>query len=212
MTEDRITGLALIAASVGVIVVLGLHPSGKDLFVPGQSDSAARKLIAVHSMALACLPVWFFGACGLSRRFGILWTARAALVTYAFAVMAMMNAMVVDGLVSPGLGREIVNTSGTVGQAWRIAFNYNSLVDQAFMRVFLVASSIAIVLWSVSIVKSVELSRGAAIYGCALGATTVIALLSGQLDRHAHIFGMVIIGQALWFLLIGASLWRVRNT
>jgi hypothetical protein len=211
MTDNRITGLALIAGSAGVIVALGLHPSGRDLFVPGQSESAARKLIAVHSLALACLPIWFFGACGLSQRFGVLWTARAALVTYAFAMMAMMNAVVVDGLVSPGLAREIVNATGTAGQGWRIVFNHNSLIDQAFMRVFLVASSAAIVLWSASIVRSVALARGVGIYGCVLGATTVIALLSGQLDRHAHVFGMVIVGQAVWFLIVGALLCRVRN-
>ena len=211
VTDNRITGLALIAGSAGVIVALGLHPSGRDLFVPGQSESAARKLIAVHSLALACLPIWFFGACGLSRRFGVLWTAQAALVTYAFAMMAMMNAVVVDGLVSPGLAREIVNATATAGQGWRIVFNHNSLIDQAFMRVFLVASSAAIVLWSASIVRSIVLARGVGIYGCVLGATTVIALLSGQLDRHAHVFGMVIVGQAVWFLIVGASLCRVRN-
>jgi hypothetical protein len=211
VTDNRITGLALIAGSAGVIVALGLHPSGRDLFVPGQSESAARKLIAVHSLALACLPIWFFGACGLSRRFGVLWTAQAALVMYAFAMMAMMNAVVVDGLVSPGLAREIVNATGTAGQGWRIVFNHNSLIDQAFMRVSLVASSAAIVLWSASIVRSVVLARGVGIYGCVLGATTVIALLSGQLDRHAHVFGMVIVGQAVWFLIVGASLCRVRN-
>ena len=211
MTDNRITGLALIAGSAGVIVALGLHPSGGDLFVPGQSESAARKLIAVHSLALACLPIWFFGAWGLSRRFGVLWTARAALVTYAFAMMAMMNAVVVDGLVSPGLAGEIVHATGTAGQGWRVAFNHNSLIDQAFMRVSLVASSAAIVLWSASIVRSVALARGVGIYGCILGATTVIALLSGQLDRYAHVFGMVIVGQAVWFLIVGASLCRDRR-
>src|SRR5271169_2983927 len=32
MTDDRISGLALIAGSAGVILALGLHPSGRDLF------------------------------------------------------------------------------------------------------------------------------------------------------------------------------------
>jgi hypothetical protein len=211
MTDNRIAGLALIAGSAGVIVALGLHPSGRDLFVPEQSESTARKLIAVHSLALACLPILFFGAYGLSRRFGVLWTARAAIVTYALAIMAMMNAVVVDGLVSPGLAREIVNATGTAAEGWRIAFNHNSLIDQAFMRVFLIASSTAIVLWSASIAMSIALPRGVGIYGCVLGVTTVIALLSGQLDRHAHVFGMLIVGQAVFFLIVGASLCRVRN-
>jgi hypothetical protein len=104
-----------------------------------------------------------------------------------------------------------VNATGTAAEGWRIAFNHNSLIDQAFMRVFLIASSTAIVLWSASIAMSIALPRGVGIYGCVLGVTTVIALLSGQLDRHAHVFGMLIVGQAVFFLIVGASLCRVRN-
>jgi hypothetical protein len=211
MTDSRIAGLALIGGSVGVLIALGLHPAGEDLFLLGQSESAARKLIAVHSLALACLPIWFFGAWGLSQRLGGPWMSRAALVTYAFAMIAMMNALVVDGLVSPGLARGIVNSAGAAGQGWRIAFNHNSLIDQAFMHVYLAASSLAIVLWSASIVRSHALARGAGIYGCILGTATAIALLSGQLDRHAHVFEMVILGQAVWFVIVGGSLCRVRN-
>jgi hypothetical protein len=212
MTDDRITGLALIAGSAGVILALGLHPSGRDLFAPDTFESAARKLIAVHSLGLACLPVWLFGAWGLSRRLDTQWTARTALATYAFALMAMMNAVVVDGLVTPGLAREIVHATGTAAaEGWRIAFNHNSLMDQAFMRVFLVASSAAIVLWSVSILNSGALTRAVGIYGCVLGVTTVIAQFSGQLESHEHLFGAVIVGQAAWFLIVGAALFRVRN-
>lgn len=210
MTDDRISGLALIVGSIGVIVTLALHPSGRELFVPGQFESAARKLIVVHSLALVSLPVWFFGACGLSRRLGYR-LGVAPLVIYGFGLMAMMNALVIDGLVSPGLAREIVATTGTVGQGWRIAFNHNSIVDQAFMHVFLAASSVAILLWSVSILKSGALARGVGIYGCILGAAAVIALLSGQLDRHEHFFGVVIIGQAIWFFCAGVLLCQIRD-
>jgi len=211
MTDDRITGLALIAGSAGVILALGLHPSGRDLFAAETFASAARKLIAVHSLALACLPVWLFGAWGLSRRLDVQWTARAALVTYAFALMAMMNAVVIDGLVTPGLAHGIVNATGTAGQGWRIAFNHNSLMDQAFMRVFLVASSVAIVLWSASILRSAALGRAVGVYGCVLGAATVIAQLSGQLDIHQHLFGAAIVGQVVWFVIVGTSLCRVAH-
>jgi hypothetical protein len=60
-------------------------------------------------------------------------------------------------------------------------------------------------------VRSGALARGVGIYGCILGATTVIALLSGQMDRHPHIFGMVVVGQVVWFLIVGASLCRDRR-
>jgi hypothetical protein len=74
------------------------------------------------------------------------------------------------------------------------------------------ASSVAVLLWSASIVRSGALARALGIYGCVLAAATVIALLSGQLDRHFHIFGMVLVGQTLWFIIAGGLLCRVENT
>ena len=64
MTDNRMAGLAMIAGSAGVIITLGLHPSGHGLFAPETFDSAARTLIAVHSLALATFPVWFLGRVG----------------------------------------------------------------------------------------------------------------------------------------------------
>jgi hypothetical protein len=96
MTDDRMSGLALIAGSAGVIITLSLHPSGR--ITPGQIDSVARTLVAVHSLALASLPVWFLGAFGLSRRGPTTdRIALAALVLYGFGIAAMMNAVVFDG-------------------------------------------------------------------------------------------------------------------
>jgi hypothetical protein len=216
MTNDRLSGLALIAGSAGVIITLSLHPSGRGLLAPETFEAEARKLIAVHSLALACLPIWFLGACGLAQRvgsggdsdhrFGV-----AGLVLYGFAMVAMMTGVVFDGLITPGLARQILNTSGSVGQGWRIAFNYNGMVDQAFVRVFVAASSVAIGLWSALIVRSAALARAVGIYGCILGAATVIALLSGQLDRYVHLFSMAIVGQALWFVIAGVLLCRIEN-
>jgi hypothetical protein len=160
MTDDRMSGLALIAGSAGVIITLSLHPSGR--ITPGQIDSVARTLVAVHSLALASLPVWFLGALGLSRRGPAPHRiATAALVLYGFGVAAMMNAVVFDGLVSPAVLREIVAASPSTSEAWHIVFNYNGSLDQAFGEVFVVASSVAIALWSISIIRT--LGRGVAL-------------------------------------------------
>jgi hypothetical protein len=213
MTNDRMAGLALIAGSAGVIVTLTLHPSGRELFEPGTFDSAARTLVAVHSLALCSLPVWFLGASGLSRRLSSPGGSSAqfsfaGLVLYGFAMTAMLITVVMDGLVIPGLAHQIINTTGTVGQGWRIAFNLNGILTQAFEHVFVVASSAAIMVWSVSIIRSRALARGLGIYGCLLAVGTVVTLLSGQLDRQAHLFALVIVGQTIWLIAAGALLFR----
>ena len=213
MNENvRLSGWALIAGSVIVVVTLTFHPSEHGLLDPAQIESVVRAMITVHSMALVTLPLWFIGAYGLSRRvspsnlIGV-----TGLVIYGFALLAMMNAVVIDGLVTPGLARAIVNAAPDKMIGWKIAFNHNVLLDQAFMNVFLVASSVAISLWSSAIVWRGTLARAIGIFGCLLGAATLIGQFTGSLGRNPHIFGVVLIGQALWFFSAGVQLCRSKN-
>src|SRR5262249_50686249 len=60
MTDDRASGLALLFSSVGLLVVIAFHPTSGNF-------SVARN-IAVHSLALATIPVMFLGALGIYRR------------------------------------------------------------------------------------------------------------------------------------------------
>ena len=73
------------------------------------------------------------------------------------------------------------------------------------------ASSVAIVLWSASTWRSRQLGRGLGIYGCIFGPVTLLALFSGRLNLDAHGFGIVIFGQAVWFIVAGTLLWRHVN-
>jgi hypothetical protein len=213
MTNDRTSGLALILGSAGIVLTLVLHPSGRGLLQPETFDSAARTLMAVHSIALASFPFLFLGACGLPRRidspansFPI---GFCGLVFYGFSLAAMMTGVVFDGLVTPGIARQIINTTGAVGQGWRIAFNYNGLVDQAFVRVFLVGSSLAITLWSGGMLRYRTFSRTLGILGCILGVGAIITQLSGQMDRAPHMFVVVLLGQAFWLTAAGVILRRM---
>ena len=82
-------------------------------------------MIIVHSLALVSLPLWFIGAFGLSRRIG--WCGSlslAALIIYGFGLAALMNAVVIEGLVTPGLARAITNATPDKAIGWKIAFNH----------------------------------------------------------------------------------------
>src|ERR1700693_6252299 len=165
----RLSGWALIAGSVGLLVTLILHPSERGLFDPAQTESVGRTTIMVHSVALFALPLLFMGAVGIYRRIG--WNssvALAGLIIYGFALVAILNAIVIDGLVTPGLGRAIANATPDKAAEWNIALKHNGLLDQAFMSVFLIASSLAIALWSVAIVRTGAFARVIGIFGLSL--------------------------------------------
>ncbi|HME91451.1 MAG TPA: hypothetical protein VKE49_08500 [Myxococcaceae bacterium] len=204
-------GIALIAGSVGSLLTMAFHPSGRDFFVPGQLDSVTRMNIGVHALAIASMPFLFLGALALSRRLSSPdRLAIAGLVVFGFALAAGMAAGTVSGFVAPSLAREIITTASPITEGWRIVAKYNGRLNHAFAAVLAVASSGAIVLWSASIVKNRALALGIGIYGLVLGPAIVIALVSG-LPFSVHGFGLVILGQTIWFIAVGILLWRPRK-
>ena len=202
----RLNGWALIAGSIGILITLILHPSERGLFDPTQVESVGRTTIIVHSVALFSLPLLFMGGLGISRQIG--WdcpVAVAALIFYGFALSSMMNAIVIDGLVTPGLARAIVKGGLDQAGTWKIALSHNGLLDAAFMNVFLTASSLAIALWSAAMVRS---TRGITIFGCLIAAATIAVQITGLLSQHLHLFFLILIGQIIWFVINGAALCR----
>jgi|SRR5882724_10822462 len=210
MTDDKKGGIALIAASLGGILTMALHPTARDLVGPDRFASMTQLLIGVHALAVVSLPVLFLGALALSLRLASPdRLALAALVVYGFALVAVLVAAVVDGFVVPNIAREMMAAASPGAEEWRIALYYNGFLNQSFARVFLVASSTSIVLWSVSILTHRTLAPSVAIYGLLMGPAVVIAVLSGiRLDPHGA--GLLIFGQSLWFVLVGTLLWRFK--
>lgn len=211
MTDDTKGGIALIAGSLAGIITMGLHPTARDLSAPDKLAPMALLLISVHALAVASLPVLFLGALALSRRLASPdRLAIAALVVYGLALTAVLVAAIVDGFVVPNLAREIMSAAPPASEGWRIALYYNGFLNQAFARVFFVASSISIVLWSASILRTRALASGVAIYGLLVGPAVVIAVASGlRLDPHGA--GSLILGQSLWFIVVGIMLWKFKQ-
>jgi len=138
----------------------------------------------------------------------------AALVFYAFALLEVANAAVADGLVTPGILRQMLASAGTPAavDGWKMLSHYNFFVNQGYAQVFVASSSVAILLWSVAMLRKRDSSQGLAIYGCILGTVTLLALFSGHLRLDTHGFGAVALGQAIWFIIAGSLLWRSGET
>jgi hypothetical protein len=204
---DRAAGVVFIAGSIGVLATLTLHPSGHGILDSSTYESVTRHLIEVHSIALLSLPLWFLGAIGLSRRLDSAGhTAIVPLTFYGFGIAAMLSCLIFDGIVTPGMARQIVNSVPEANQGWRTAFNANEVVVTAFMHVFQVASSLAIVLWSIMIVRKGALSCSLGYFGLLVGASTLLSLFGGQLLSSHHAFALSIFSQIAWLIAAGIVL------
>lgn len=195
------------------MITMSLHPvAGAHPITPDQFEKLATLLIGVHVLAIAGVPFSFLGAFALTRRLdspGRL--ALVGLVIYSLGLVAVTIAPAISGLVGTEILRHII-ARGADSDQWRTLMAYNFLINQAFAKIFVVASCSAVALWSLKVVTSRTLPVAIGIYGLLLGPVVVIALISGVLSLDAHGFGLVIFSQAIWFIVAGILLSRSRET
>jgi hypothetical protein len=207
MTDDRKAGIALITGSVGGILTMAIHPSG-------MASQSAEKIAHVslisgiaHSVALASILLLFLGACGFTRRIAA--TDRisfAAIVIYGFACVAVMIAAAISGFTIPDILKHMDRDVADAPRQWQIVIDGIFQINQALSRVYSVIASIAIILWSVSILRTGGLGRGVAIYGCSIPPLVIVGIAIGHLRLDVHGMAVVVLSQTIWFFVVGFQL------
>jgi len=208
MTDDRKSGIALIAASIGAIITMAIHPTaGPASLTAEQVAHLAFASAVAHSLAIVSVVILFAGACGLTKRIAATdRLAFAALVTYGFACVSILIAASVSGFVVPDIMRHMVRDGGANAPQWKIAIVSIFQINQAFARIYSVAASVAIILWSASALRNGGLGRGVALYGCILSPLIIVGIAIGHLRLDVHGMAIVAVTQALWFIIVGAQL------
>ena len=215
MTDNRRGGIALIIGALSGIITMILHPvsggsggDGAHVMTPAQFETLANLMTGVHVLAIVGVPFLFLGALALSRRVemdGRL--SLLALAIYSVGLVAVMIAPAISGLVGTQILRKTVEHGADSGQ-WRLLMEYNYLINQAFAKIYVLASSAAIALWSFLMVRGRALPIGLGLYGLVLAPVIVLAMMSGALSLDAHGFGLIVFGQAVWLVVAGVSLAR----
>ncbi|HZJ70531.1 MAG TPA: hypothetical protein VFF36_06320, partial [Planctomycetota bacterium] len=100
---------------------------------------------------------------------------------------------------------------GTEAAAAHGLLDLAGLAIQGFAKVHLVASSLAIVLWSVAILRGGALHRAAGWAGLVAGGGVLVSFFFGGLHLDVHGFGHMVLLQAAWLVTVGALLWRGRE-
>ncbi|MBK7878413.1 MAG: hypothetical protein IPJ77_22385 [Planctomycetes bacterium] len=209
MNDSRLGGTALILGAVGTMVTMAAHPTGHDLASAEHFERVAFLAKAVHALAIASVPITFLGVLALARRLdGPDRSAIAGLVVFGFAAVSVVAAAVVSGFVTPELMRRHLDVDAAEKLQLHHVLDLAHELNQAFARVYVVASSVAIGLWSVAILRGRGLAKGLGGYGLVLGAAATVGILSGHLRLDVHGFGAVVLGQAVWWITAGVLLRR----
>jgi hypothetical protein len=195
------------------MITMSLHPvAGPHPITPEQFEKLATLMIGVHVLAIAGIPFSFLGALALTRHLdspGRL--ALVALAIYSLGLVAVMIAPAISGLVGTEIIRHVIER-GAESEQWRTLMKYNFLINQAFAKIFVVASCSAVALWSLTIVLRRVFPVALGIFGLLLGPALIIAMMAGGLSLDAHGFGLIIFSQAIWFIVAGILLLRSKET
>jgi heme A synthase len=215
MTDDRKSGLVLIIGSLGGILTMAIHPTSAGVLTPAQFERLAIVSAIAHSLAMFSFVVLFLGAIGLMQRLALRQPsdkrnhfALAALVTYGFAAVAVMIATAVSGFIVPQIMRHMIRDAPANAPQWRMIIDAIFQINQTFSRIYSVAASIAILLWSISALRNGGLGRVTAIYGCVVGLLFIALVGSGYLPLNVHGMAMVVLAHAIWLISVGAQLCR----
>jgi urea transporter len=123
-----------------------------------------------------------------------------------------MCAAVINGLVAPILTRQLLTAEESEKQLLHLVLMNNGLLNQGFAKVFVVASCLSLIFWSVAIVKMSRFAQAIAVIGCLVGLLSLAAFFGGHLRLNVHGFGLFVFAQSLWTILLGVFLLRSNDS
>ena len=198
---------------------MAIHPTGGGVLTPEQAERLALASGIAHTLAMVSFLLLFLGAIGLTRRLAQKDSstspdrlAIAAIAVYGFAAMALLLATAVSGFIMPDLIRHMMHDNAANGPQWRMILDAVFAFNQAFARIYSVAASVAILLWSASALRHGGVNRGIATYGCIAAVVLTVLIAVGHLRLNVHGMAVVVLAQAIWFVLAGIHLMRDKST
>jgi hypothetical protein len=209
MNTNRSAALALAAGSVAGLVTMATHPTGHTIVVNASGATPNTLNAAVHTLAIIAQPVILAGALAIVGRL----RARRDLAVGGYVFLAIAGIAVIIAAAASGyMTLASLDGYATADEAGRRAMldalRYTSVVNQAFASVHVTLSSIAILLWSIAILRGRELDRGLGILGLIVAPALLAGLASGVLHLDIHGFGLGVLTQAAWLMWAARCLWR----
>ena len=199
MTEassgSRIAGLVMIAASLGVVVAMGHHPSGAH-------GGPLGWVVHGGMIILLSLLTWGFVLFCVDRG-----AARplivAGLLAYAISLFAHIGAATINGFVVPALANPAAPPVSH--DLFRMAWYTN----QALAQLGVYATGAAYVLWSIDLLR--DSSQGAKLaggLGLLAGVVPAVLLATGVVRLDVAGAFVIYAAHVAWAALIGLLMWR----
>ena len=206
----RPVGIALMVAALLEVAVMMHHPTAR---MPEMAQTIAnlREMASlsawVHGLLIGLMLVCLHGLTEFSLWRGIRRPPiRAALIAYAFGVVAMIMATTVSGFVTAEVAARLPATTATDLSVAGGLFTLCGVLTRTMANLATMLMSAAIVIWSLDLFRPAWFERVLGVLGMALGAWTVVALATGALQLDVHGMLLVVVLQSVWVAGVGLLL------
>jgi hypothetical protein len=205
--DTRSAGVALVASSIMALAAMAHHPSAAG---SGDFTAFARNVErmaavnqAVHGTMIAFIGVvtWTLVAFGLRRGFHRP-LVLAGLVAWSIGAVVMIIPPVFNGFVVVDIARRALASPETA-DVLRITLQTLSSAVGIIAVIGAVGMSLAMVLWSVDLVRGAGAARWAGVFGLVAGTAVVIAVPTAIVRLDVPGMTMVLAAWAVWFLAVG---------
>lgn len=209
----RAYSVLIIAGSLLALGGMAVHPSGggkvmamvRDLATNGGFNAYVHGFLITVYLGLT---LGFFGFTRWLGGYRI--AAQAGFVAYAASAIAATAAAMSAGFVNRTLAFNYLNAKpeevNSVVAAYRVAgaFNY------AWGRMWIIALSAAILLWSIELVRRGGAARLLGWFGIALGALSIAGFVLGIIPLSVVALIGIIAAQTVWSVGAGTMMLRSR--
>jgi hypothetical protein len=206
-------GALIVVASVASVLFMTHHPSvasHQAAEVVAEIAQKARIDQVVHGTLIALTGALVFGFLELGSALGSGRAAvRAAFIAYAAGSAGLIGAALVSGFLVPALAARYQGASGPALDVLPHLLGLARLENRTLARFGVAATSGAILLWSVALMRrprAFHLATG--LLGLASGGVPLAALLLGALRLDVRGMTLVVVAQAAWNVAVGAQMFR----
>lgn len=200
---------ALILGCIFATFTMVVHPAGGSF---EHLLRATKMLYITHSIAILSIPPMLFGFYGVYKSFNTTQNfSLFAFFTISVGLISIMIAGALDGLVLPMFINIYKDATPDKIETLKPILSYNFALNHAFDFIFIGSVCIAIIIWSILILKTKTYPAWLAYLGLLLTFGFLIGLAAGFNYVNVLGFRVFIFGFVGWIIAIGFLMLRSKS-
>ncbi len=212
--SQRPFGIVLLSAAAIMVVFMAMHPTSHSHDLPGLIDDLEKGAAfngLVHGVLIFALGGVLLGLVGFAQALGSgRVTVLAGTIAFGLGWVWLSAAAIVNGFIVPSLIPADRPDPQALGEKLRPLLALCQQTNGALSRAGVVAASVALLLWGVSLIHLKRGHVGVAVTGVVCGAAPLALLASGHLPMNIHGMGGFVLAQGVWCVVVGVQMVRGR--